>query len=220
MTLNGRGVRVAVCGGEDAQRGLVAARLGAAGHEVVLERESLAITPADRPDPRPGCVVMVAARPNKATSHSAVEMQAALDADSAILVCESIGDGQLRRALSIGVSGVVLIDEVERALSPVVSVVGAGQVSVPRSLRASVRAPILTTREKQILGLVVMGMSNGEIAAKLYLAESTVKSHLSSAFAKLGVSSRNEAVSVILDPDHGRGLGILGVSPDRIASPT
>ena len=69
--------------------------------------------------------------------------------------------------------------------------------------------PIFTTREKEILRLVVEGLSNGEIGRKLYLAESTVKSHLSSSFAKLGVHSRNEATALILDPGAGLGPAIL-----------
>ncbi len=55
-----------------------------------------------------------------------------------------------------------------------------------------------------------MGMTNAAIAGQLYLAESTVKSHLSSAFAKLGVASRSEAATVILDP-RSAGLGILTI---------
>ena len=78
----------------------------------------------------------------------------------------------------------------------------------------------LTNREKQILGLVVGGLTNAQIARELYLAESTVKSHLSSAFMKLGVSSRNEAVAVILDPVRGSTLGIRGMRPEIVAAST
>jgi DNA-binding NarL/FixJ family response regulator len=60
-------------------------------------------------------------------------------------------------------------------------------------------------------------LTNSQIASELFLAESTVKSHLSSAFAKLGVSSRSEAVAVILDPERGPGLGIGLVRPDLVA---
>jgi DNA-binding NarL/FixJ family response regulator len=70
----------------------------------------------------------------------------------------------------------------------------------------------LSGREKQALGLVIMGLSNRQIASQLYLAESTVKCHLSSAFAKLGVRSRHEAVTEILAPNSRLGIGILGIS--------
>jgi DNA-binding CsgD family transcriptional regulator len=58
-------------------------------------------------------------------------------------------------------------------------------------------------REKQVLQLVADGLTNAEIACRLFLSESTVKSHLSSSFRKLGVSSRSEAAAVVLDADHG-----------------
>jgi DNA-binding NarL/FixJ family response regulator len=218
-SLNGWGVRVAVCAEESSMRSRVVAVLRTAGHELVAEEASPAALAATGRRQAPTCVVLAAERPTSAAARAADELRATLGADSSVLVCGFVGDGQLRRALAIGVSGVVLADELDRALALVVTVVGAGQVSVPREMRDHVRAAVLTTREKQILGLVVMGMSNGQIARKLYLAESTVKSHLSSAFAKLGVSSRNEAVTVILDPDRGRGLGILGIPADRIPSP-
>jgi DNA-binding NarL/FixJ family response regulator len=128
-----------------------------------------------------------------------------------VLICERTGDGDVRKLLDAGVSGLVALDEAPATLGPVIRVVQAGQVSVPGSRGRELRKRILTSREKQILGLVVMGMTNAEIAAKLFVAESTVKSHLSSAFAKLGVSSRSEAATVILDPQSGAGLGILTI---------
>ena len=59
----------------------------------------------------------------------------------------------------------------------------------------------LTLREQQILECVVIGMRNGEIANELHLAESTVKSHLTSAFLKLGVSNRTQAAIATLSLD-------------------
>lgn len=117
----------------------------------------------------------------------------------------------MRRCLRLGVAGFVERERLEQALVPTVVAVGAGQSAVPLDDAREAAAPNLTTREKQVLGLVVMGLSNAEIAARLYVAESTVKSHLTTAFAKLGVRSRNHAVALILDPQSGLGTGILGI---------
>jgi DNA-binding NarL/FixJ family response regulator len=59
----------------------------------------------------------------------------------------------------------------------------------------------LTRREQEILECVASGMRNGEIATELHLAESTVKSHLTSAFLKLGVSNRTQAAIATLTLD-------------------
>jgi DNA-binding NarL/FixJ family response regulator len=128
-----------------------------------------------------------------------------------VLVVERAGAGEVRRALQAGAHAVVTASSVESALVPSIGAALAGQIAIPARAGADGAPKLLTTREKQILGLVVMGMSNAEIAAKLFLAESTVKSHLSSAFVKLGVSSRSEATAVILDPRSGAGLGILTI---------
>ncbi len=133
-----------------------------------------------------------------------------------VVVRPRIQRWEIRSALTAGASGVVLQDEVERTLAACVQAVQAGQVCVPRMHRQQVEPPALSAREKQILGLVVMGYMNSEIAERLFLAESTVKSHLSSAFGKLGVRSRNEATSLILDPDRGLGMGILGLGGESI----
>jgi DNA-binding NarL/FixJ family response regulator len=117
-----------------------------------------------------------------------------------------------RGLLAEGADAVVLREEIEGSLGVTIAAARAGQLVVPRQLRASIAKPSLSTREKQVLGMVVMGFSNGEIARKLVLAESTIKSHLSSAFAKLGVRSRSEASALILDSRSGLGTGILTIS--------
>jgi DNA-binding NarL/FixJ family response regulator len=59
----------------------------------------------------------------------------------------------------------------------------------------------LTRREQEILECVARGMRNGEIASALHLAESTVKSHLTSAYLKLGVTNRTQAAIATLSLD-------------------
>lgn len=135
-----------------------------------------------------------------------------------ILMCERSGEGDIRKALDAGARALVPLSEVSGALLPVIGVVRAGQVSVPGLSGGEAGRKVLTAREKQILGQVVLGMTNAEIAAKLFLAESTVKSHLSSAFAKLGVTSRNEAAALILNPATGVGLGILTIPSEKVSA--
>jgi DNA-binding NarL/FixJ family response regulator len=123
----------------------------------------------------------------------------------------------VRRALEAGAEGVVFEREVEAVLSLTVRAVLAGQTAVPAAGRHELDRPTLSGREKQVLARVVMGMSNKAIAAKLFLAESTVKCHLSSAFSKLGVRSRNEAADLILHSGGELGFGPF-VSPAAYAT--
>ena len=133
-----------------------------------------------------------------------------------VVVCRNIDRWGVRAALAAGAAGVTLRDDMSRTLGPCLQAVLTDQTCVPRGNWRQIEPPVLSAREKQILGLVVMGYMNSEIAERLYLAESTVKSHLSSAFGKLGVRSRNEAASLILDPEHGLGTGILGLSGEPV----
>jgi DNA-binding NarL/FixJ family response regulator len=122
----------------------------------------------------------------------------------------------VRSALEAGADGLVFDSQVDTALVPTLRAVRAGQLAVPRDGRHQVDRPTLSRREKQTLALVVMGLTNAEIAATLFLAVSTVKCHLSSAFGKLGVRSRNEATRLILDPEERLGLGILALAEDQL----
>ncbi|SDZ44699.1 DNA-binding response regulator, NarL/FixJ family, contains REC and HTH domains [Amycolatopsis xylanica] len=61
----------------------------------------------------------------------------------------------------------------------------------------------LTSREAEVLGLVAGGLSNGEIAAELFIGEATVKTHINNTFAKIGVRNRAEAVRYALAHDLG-----------------
>ena len=136
-----------------------------------------------------------------------------------VAVCESAEGRAVRRALDSGVDGLVFADELEDALWPTVAATLVGQIAVPRNLRRFVRKPALSERERQVLGLLVTGLTNSEISARLFLAESTVKSHLSSAYTKLGVRSRSEAVSLLVDPretkarEHRRGAAMTRHRP-------
>jgi DNA-binding NarL/FixJ family response regulator len=135
-----------------------------------------------------------------------------------VVICRHSDLPQVRSLVAAGVRGVVLEDELDVALDPTVAAVAAGQVCVPGDNAGSVVPPVLSVREKQVVGLAAIGLSNREIADRLFVAESTVKSHLSSAFAKLGVRSRHEATDLIVNPTWGIGLGILSIDAEPVRS--
>jgi ATP/maltotriose-dependent transcriptional regulator MalT len=61
----------------------------------------------------------------------------------------------------------------------------------------------ITRRELEVLGLIAQGMSNREIAGKLFVSENTIKTHSSRVFDKLGAKRRTQAVQL------GKELGLL-----------
>ncbi len=105
-----------------------------------------------------------------------------------------VADPVTRRRLAALVKAdpeIVLVAEAEAA-DVVVServIATAAPATVPREGAA------LTPRERDVLRLVAQGLGNKEIAAELDLSAHTVKYHLASVLAKLGVRSRTEAVS-------------------------
>lgn len=118
-----------------------------------------------------------------------------------------------RQALNAGADAYLTLADVDRTLAVAVNAVAAGLVCAPREARRLLVKPTFSHREKEVLGLLVQGLTNGEIAVRLYLAESTVKSHLLSAFSKLGVRSRADAVAVLLDPAEGLSTVALVLAP-------
>jgi DNA-binding NarL/FixJ family response regulator len=93
-----------------------------------------------------------------------------------------------------------------------VRAVAVGFSVVPAVLRDGVDFLSFSRREREVLRLAIEGHTNGAIAARLFLAESTVKSHLSSAYRKLGAAGRKDAAAMILDPAEGLGEIVFGRS--------
>jgi DNA-binding CsgD family transcriptional regulator len=70
---------------------------------------------------------------------------------------------------------------------------GAGTARPPSDTEGPAGTEPLTARERQVLDLVAEGMTNGEIAGRLFISPKTVSVHVSAILRKLGVSSRTEA---------------------------
>jgi DNA-binding NarL/FixJ family response regulator len=116
-------------------------------------------------------------------------------------------DHYVYAALSAGASGFLLKDVSPEYLITAVRLVRTGDAllapSITRRLvaRFARQAPrtardfgALTARELEVLGQVAQGLSNAEIAARLYLSEATVKTHVARILAKLGLRDRVQAV--------------------------
>ena len=75
------------------------------------------------------------------------------------------------------------------------------QVAAPNLMPDSTLSRLLSEREKEVLALLAKGLSNGDIAARVFLSEGTVRNYVSSIFEKLGVSDRTQAA--VLAIRHG-----------------
>lgn len=125
-----------------------------------------------------------------------------LDAAPYVLVLTNYdSDADILGAVEAGASGYLLKDAPPHELCAAVRAAAAGESAlapvIASRLLHRMRAPAasLSSREIQVLELVAAGRSNTEIAADLFVSETTVKSHLAHIFTKLGVSSRTAAVS-------------------------
>jgi DNA-binding NarL/FixJ family response regulator len=116
-------------------------------------------------------------------------------------------DESIFAALQAGALGYLTKDSGAEEIARAVRTVHAGQAllepAVQRRLIESLRerpsAPAppphdLTPREVEVLGLIAEGLSNGDIARRLFVSEATVKTHVNNIFSKAGVRDRAQAV--------------------------
>lgn len=112
-------------------------------------------------------------------------------------------EGLVQKALEAGAIGYLLKDVSADELAKAIRAAQAGRGTLsPEAAQALVHAATkpappggdLTERERDVLTLMIEGLNNTEIAEKLVVSRSTVKSHVSNILAKLDVSSRTEAV--------------------------
>jgi two-component system, NarL family, response regulator LiaR len=125
-----------------------------------------------------------------------------------VIALTSFKEGILvQSALQAGAIGYLLKDVSADELAQAIRAAHAGRSTLsPEAAQALVLAASqppapgldLTEREREVLTLMIEGLNNTQIASRLTVSPSTVKSHVSNILAKLGVASRTEAVSLAL----------------------
>lgn len=112
------------------------------------------------------------------------------------------GDEDIYRALQAGAKAYLLKDAPREELLRCIQTVYAGRSFIPppigERLAERMSSPVLSKREREILELISVGMSNLEIGTTLQIAEGTVKSHVNNILSKLNVRDRTQAVTIAL----------------------
>ena len=125
----------------------------------------------------------------------------ALSAGARGYLTKDAGIAEISRAIQAAAAHQTLLDPVVQqqllaaatarpAPAPAPQAVEAGGQSAP----SATRPDELTPREAEVLTLIARGLSNGEIAAELFVSEATVKTHINHVFSKIGARDRAQAV--------------------------
>lgn len=156
-------------------------------------RSAVALYLRERPD-----VVLMDLRLPGLSGVEAIQAIRAQDPQARVIVVTTYdADEDIYRAIQSGAKSYLLKDMSAAEIVGTIRAVHAGQGQLPAPiadrLAERLRRPDITPRELEVLQRVVKGRSNKEIAADLAIAEDTVKSHLKTLFAKLGVQDRTAA---------------------------
>jgi DNA-binding NarL/FixJ family response regulator len=162
-------------------------------------KSAVTLTERRRPD-----VVIMDLRMPDMDGLEATEMILSKTPDIAVLIFTAYGERSLmQRGLESGARGYILKETPHETLIRAVEKVAGGDTFVDPALMAEFIAgkgqmEVLTPREREILQLLADGMSNVDVAAKLFISQETVKSHVRHILAKLEADTRTQAVAIAL----------------------
>ena len=139
--------------------------------------------------------------------------------DDPSTVSEAIAAGAAGYLVHGALEPDAMVDAIRLCLNGSQVVSGVALAPAAPATPASGRGPdlrdLLSRREAEVMDLVADGLSNGEIAARLFISQKTVKNHVNSLFAKLGVTTRSQAIVRWLqrEADQGSAVGPAGTGP-------
>ncbi|MCX4469184.1 response regulator transcription factor [Micromonospora sp. NBC_01655] len=148
---------------------------------------------------RPDVAVLDIELPRRSGLDAAAELRTQLPDCKVLIVTTFSRPGYLRRAMEVGAMGFLSKDGPVDQLAASIRRVLNGESVIDPSLAAaalSAGPSPLTAREREVLAAGLGGATVADIAAKLWLSESTVRNYLSSAIGKTGARNRTEAARI------------------------
>ena len=196
-------IRVLIADDHAVVRAGLATLLGTEGDiEVVAEAKNGKEAVAMAIEARPDVVIMDLRMPEMDGTEATAEIRRR-QPGTKILVLTSFGEADgVAHALESGASGAMTKTAEDAELVSVVRRVAAGEEfvspEIKRLLHDDPPVPKLTPRQREILGYMVKGFTNRDIAAMLSIREDTVEEHVNLLLAKINATNRTEAVSIAL----------------------
>jgi DNA-binding NarL/FixJ family response regulator len=151
---------------------------------------------------RPDVTLMDLRLPTMSGVEAVEQIRREFPAARIIVLTTFDGDEDIYRALQAGARGYLLKGMFGDELMDAIRAVHSGKSRIPpvvaERLAERMGGPSLTSRELEVLELIVLGNSNKEIGGELGISEATVKTHINSILDKLGVTDRTQAVRTAL----------------------
>lgn len=199
------GPRVAIAGGRTLDRDALAWLLRAGGNFTVVGTYATADDLVGSLGSEPPDLALVDVEGPDLTSFTGLaELRAALGEGKLVLLADRVEGRVVRAALEHRVEGVVLKWDSSFDMLDALRHIAAGHSVFPGGWQAAAADPVeagrgtlLSPRQRQVLDLVVEGLSNEEIAKRLFVSLNTVKFHVRTIYARLGVHNRVEAVQFV-----------------------
>ena len=175
-----------------------------AGLKEVLEGKAEVKIGGESPTGSPSCVVLYAGRTEEGCLEGMGRIRELYPGVPLLVLGSQLDLGLAWAALKNGADGFVHAQMDPEQMLRAVEVVQKGELAAPRQLlgyylsqNENPKIGDLSACQREILELVVEGLSNADIAGRLYLSESTIKQHLRAVYKVLGVRNRTEAAKTM-----------------------